>query len=63
MVIGISQKYDFELFDITGRLQLSFPDLSATEFNLSRGDLPAGVYLYRIVTGGEPVGYGKLVIE
>jgi hypothetical protein len=62
-ITGLNQKYDLELYDLTGRLQTRMANLQTKQFDLQRNNLSAGVYLYRIITNGEPVGMGKLVIE
>ena len=52
IVSGINQKFDFELFDLTGRLLRQMPLIQTNQFQLQRSDLSGGIYLYRIsVTG------------
>ena len=62
--LGVTDKYDFELYDVTGRLQLSIPSGTGNHFRLERGKLAAGVYTYRLMTGaGEATAFGKLVVQ
>lgn len=51
-----------ELYDLMGRKVRSH-DFSGTLFRLQRGDLSAGVYLYRLWQGATVLESGKLVVE
>ena len=63
VVTGLNEKFGFELYDVTGRLQQSVPSVGNNQFEVRRGLLAKGVYLYRIIVTGKPAAYGKLVIE
>ena len=63
MVEGLTDKYDFELMDITGRMVSKISSIAANHFQFNREALTAGVYIYRIYTDNKPVAYGKLVIQ
>jgi uncharacterized repeat protein (TIGR01451 family) len=63
VVTGINEKFGFELYDVTGRLQQSLPSIDNNQFDVHRGQLANGVYLYRILVTGKPAAYGKLVVE
>lgn len=54
--------YSFFLFDADGREVYRRLNLSGNTFTLSRNELPAGVYLYRVEQGGKSWS-GKLVVE
>lgn len=60
---GINGPYDFALYDITGRIELYKSSLQTNRFDIERGILPDGVYLYRVIGGDSVVGWGKLVVE
>ena len=60
---GLSEKYDFELYDVTGRLYKSIVSLNTDHLLLSREDLASGIYFYRIVTSSGKSVNGNLVIE
>jgi fimbrial isopeptide formation D2 family protein len=62
-VTGLNQKFDFELYDVTGRMQQHLISIQNPQFQIQRNGLAAGIYTYRIVADGKPVAYGKLVIE
>ena len=62
-VIGLNEKYDFELYDVTGRLMKRLASIQASEFQLNREQLSAGMYLYRVVANNKQVAYGKLAVE
>ena len=62
-VTGLNEKYDFELYDVTGRLMKKMPSVQAMEFQLDRNDLASGMYLYRLVVNSKQVAYGKLAVE
>lgn len=51
--------YTFELFDMLGRRVIS--KQVGNRFTLNRGDIDAGVYMYRLTSNGMPVGSGKIV--
>ena len=63
MVEGISDKYDFELMDITGRAVSKINSIATSHFQFNREGLTAGVYIYHIYADNKPVAYGKLVIQ
>ncbi len=63
VVTGINEKYDFELFDLTGRLQNRIPQINTNRFEIMRNQLADGVYLYRLLVAGKPAAYGKLVVQ
>jgi uncharacterized repeat protein (TIGR01451 family) len=57
-------QYNFELYDVTGRLQLSIPSGTGNHFQISRGKLAAGIYTYRLAVGEEKAAaFGKLVVQ
>ena len=62
-VTGLNEKYDFEVYDVTGRLMKRMPSVQATEFVLDRNELSSGMYLYRVVVNNKQVAYGKLAVE
>lgn len=51
-----------QVFDLQGLLQLEM-DSGTSSFQLQRGQLPKGVYLFKIEQSGRPVGTGKLVVQ
>jgi len=63
VVTGLNEKFGFELYDVTGRLQQSIPSIDNNQFDVHKGQLSNGVYLYRILVSNKPAAYGKLVIE
>ncbi len=62
-VDGLKEKFDFSLFDVTGRLLNTIPSIETKQFELKRDALPAGVYFYKLSTSGKKVANGKLVVE
>ncbi len=55
-------KYDFELYDVTGRVLYFTKDITATGFQLNRNNLPAGVYFARILGADKIATTVKLVV-
>ena len=51
-----------ELYDVQGRI-VSKTNVSGDRLEMKRGDLQAGLYIYRIFQGNEGLGEGKLVVE
>ncbi len=51
-----------ELADITGRHTTRI-NFSGNQINLERGQLPAGVYMLRIMSEGKTIGYAKLIYK
>ena len=62
-VTGVTDKYDFELIDITGRVVCRLSSVATNHFQINREGLLTGVYIYRVYTENQPVAYGKLVVE
>jgi hypothetical protein len=63
VVTGLNEKFDFELFDMTGRLAGKISGIQNNRLQLNRNELSAGVYLYRILVSSKQIAYGKLVVE
>ena len=57
------ESWDFELLDLQGRRVRKADGLTEARYTLARGDLPAGIYLYRVTTQDRRVKSGKLVLE
>jgi hypothetical protein len=55
--------YDFELFNLTGKVVFTQQNIVANSFKLYRGDLAKGVYFYRITSASHPSVIGKIVIH
>ena len=51
-----------QVFDLQGKLQLEM-DSDGTIFQLKKGGLPTGIYLFKIDQKGKSVGAGKLIIQ
>lgn len=62
-VNGITGKYDFELYDFTGRLCYRDKEIAQSSFQLNRNNLAAGAYWYRIVSAEKQIATGKLIME
>ena len=59
-----TDKYNFELYDVTGRLQLNIPSGTSNHFQINRGKLAAGIYTYRLTVGQDKAAaFGKLVVQ
>ena len=63
VVDGLKEKFDFSLYDVTGRLKKIIPSIDTNRFELQRGDLSSGIYMFKISTSTNQVAYGKLVID
>jgi hypothetical protein len=63
-VEGMKEKFDFELFDVTGRMKKRITGIETNQFQVTRDDLSTGVYFFKILSNDKKkTGYGKLVIE
>ena len=62
-VHGVNESFSFELLDITGRTLKQIPSITASEFDIRRDNLTAGVYLYRVFIGANQLACGKLVVQ
>ena len=51
------------LYDLSGRLVRTQQPTSENTILLKQGNLPSGLYFYRIVRQGNAIGSGKLVVE
>jgi len=60
---AVSGNYSFQLTDILGHVVKSIPEISGTQFTVSRSGLSDGIYFYKIFTKKEILGIGKLIIE
>ena len=63
MIDGINTSYTFELIDVTSRAVKKLDDITTNRFQIERGDITSGVYLYRISVNHKALAYGKLVVD
>jgi uncharacterized repeat protein (TIGR01451 family) len=63
VVEGINSAFDFELFDVTGKMIKKISSLNGNRFELDRETMSAGVYFYRITSTTMQRGYGRVVVE
>lgn len=63
VVEGLKGKFDFNLFDVTGRLRKTIGSIENSRFEMQRGELTPGIYFYRISSGKKQMAFGKLVVE
>ena len=64
VVDGLKGSFNFELFDVTGRLRNSLSSIETNQFQLQRDNLSSGIYFFKIVSSDrKKSGYGKLVVE
>lgn len=63
VVTGLNEKYDFQLFDIGGRLEKKISSIQSPQFQLNRDDLTAGIYLYKLSTSSGKAAFGKIVVQ
>lgn len=61
-VIGVSDKYDFELYDVTGRLKKRITSIEGNQFELHRDNMAAGIYFFRI-NNAKQSAYGRVVVD
>lgn len=54
--------WEAELSDATGR-QVRSELISGTQWRFERGQLPAGVYFLRVISGGQVLGTGKVMLK
>jgi uncharacterized repeat protein (TIGR01451 family) len=62
-VNGLKEKFDFSLFDVTGRALKIISSIDSNTFEITRDELSAGVYYFKISTAAKKVANGKLVVE
>jgi hypothetical protein len=58
-----SGNYSLELYDVSGRKIKVDAEKKENSFEISRTGLPAGVYFYRVLSGDDTIGEGKVVVE
>ncbi|MES2620893.1 MAG: T9SS type A sorting domain-containing protein [Bacteroidota bacterium] len=63
VVDGINSNFDFELFDVTGKVIRKISQVTDNRFELQREDMSAGVYFYRITTTQKQRAFGRVVVE
>ena len=62
VVNGLTDKFDFELYDLTGRMVKHTSSIQQSRFEVRRDELAPAVYFYRIIAGNK-AAYGKLVVQ
>jgi hypothetical protein len=62
-VEGITGTFNFELFDVSGKLLKKINALADSRFTINRESMSAGVYFYSITTTQKQKAFGRLVVE
>ncbi len=62
-VTGITGAYNFELFDVNGKLLQNKANLTENRFDLNREGMSAGIYFYSVTSTTKQKAYGRLVIN
>lgn len=57
------QKAELQLIDITGKTLLRVPGIQENQVMVQRGDLPPGLYLYRMIQEGRVIATGRLIFR
>ncbi|HLP49519.1 MAG TPA: T9SS type A sorting domain-containing protein [Chitinophagales bacterium] len=64
VVEGITGRYDFELYDVTGKLNKRITSIETSQFFINRDNLSSGIYFFKVLSADKKKsGYGKLVVE
>jgi N-acetylneuraminic acid mutarotase len=56
-------KISFFLFDISGKLVKEIDQIPSAEFTIERGNMKAGMYIYKLIADGLQVASGKLLVQ
>ncbi len=60
---GMNEPVTFELYNIIGKQVRAISNINKEKFVLSREDLPAGIYIYKISANDKLICAGKLVVN
>ena len=60
---SMNTSFDLELFDMAGKQIRSYQQISDNQFNMERGDLKNGMYLYTIRNADGKTQTGKLIFQ
>ncbi len=60
---SMNSSFDVELFDMTGKQIRSYQNISVNQFNMERGDLKNGMYMYTIRNENGQTQTGKLIFQ
>ncbi|HLP19921.1 MAG TPA: T9SS type A sorting domain-containing protein, partial [Chitinophagales bacterium] len=64
VVDGVTGRYDFELYDVTGKLNKRITSIETNQFFINRDNLSSGIYFFKVLSADKKKsGYGKLVVE
>ena len=62
-VEGVTGAFNFELFDVSGKLLQKKNALTDNRFVINREGMSAGIYFYSITTTTKQKAFGRLVVE
>ncbi len=62
-ISGVTGKYDLTILDVTGKVVTRYEGLTSETIRYDRGNMAAGVYLYKVTDHKHNESIGKLVIE
>ncbi|HNW70109.1 MAG TPA: T9SS type A sorting domain-containing protein [Bacteroidales bacterium] len=60
---AVAGNYSFQLTDILGHVVKSIPEISGTQFTVSRSGLSNGIYFYKVYSNKTIIANGKLMID
>ncbi len=55
--------YEFEMYDVYGRTVKQFVIRNSDSFVIRRGNLPSGIYFYKVSANEKVLGTGKIIAE
>ena len=58
-----NETYSFEMFDVLGKTVKSVHGITTKQFQISRDNIEAGIYFYKIYSAERIIGNGKVVIK
>lgn len=59
----VHSPFQFFIYDLTGKKIFSMENIFSQQFQIERGKIPSGVYLYELSNEKKIIGTGKLIIE
>jgi len=59
---GLSSNLSLEVYDVMGRLQTKIEANNEAQFTVQRGEMPTGIYFFRIRENGQLLQSGRLMV-
>lgn len=61
--VNAFNKISFMVFNMNGKIVKQLDNIRSSEISIERGNLPAGIYVYKLIADDHPISSGKIILQ